>query len=163
MSEATKVIALQEAVKTRNAGGVYDPDAILLAAAKFDAFISGTAAPASEKTPPPAKVEKAAAPAKAEKAAAPAKAKAAAEDVAAAAIANAADEGDEPGDPVVAPITKEAIAEAITGLIQAGARDRAVALLNKYGAASVGKLAAKDYASVMSEIEVISEEVALAS
>ena len=154
MSEATKVIALQEAVKTRNAGGVYDPDAILLAAAKFDAFISGTAAPASEKTPPPAKVEKAAA---------PAKAKAAAEDVAAAAIANAADEGDEPGDPVVAPITKEAIAEAITGLIQAGARDRAVALLNKYGAASVGKLAAKDYASVMSEIEVISEEVALAS
>ncbi len=157
MSEATRCVAIQEAVKVRIAGGVFDPAAIVIAAGIFDDFINGTKTTAAAETKPAA--EKAAKPTPVKT---PVKAKPSAEDTAATQIQQRPAEDDE-SDPVVPAITKESVTAAITALIQAGARDRAVALLGEYNANSVGKLKESDYATVLSKAEAIAEEVALAS
>lgn len=157
MTEFTRTIALQEAVKV---AGMHietqgDAAAVLKIAEQFHEFVKFDAStppqasapgkePAVVKATPPAAPKKAApaaAPAKAAPKAAPAKTE---EEVVDEATATDADEA--------APAaTQKDCADAIAKLIKAGARDAAVGLLGEYGATKLSEVKPASYAAFVAK------------
>lgn len=143
-NEAIRAVALTEAVKTVGSEGA---DKVLAVAAKYDAFLAGTvaaAAPAASAGKPAAATKPAATkPAKPTK---PAKTEEQlAAEALAAAEAEAAAEGGEQE------YTQDDVAAVVDGLLKAGKRPEAVALLKKYKATSVSKVPADSYAAFVTE------------
>ncbi len=162
MSEATRAIALTEAVKTVGAEG--DAAKILAVAAQFHTFLQSDAKPNASTSlapvhaePPKNATTKTAAPAAAKPAAAkPAPAKKAPpakteEQLAAEALAAAEAEqnaADAAGD---AGANKEAVGAVVAALLAAGQRNEAINLLKKFGASSVSGVKAEDYDAFVAE------------
>lgn len=154
MAQATRAVALQEAVKAAGAGkSVTD---ILAAAEKFYTFIEADAkAPATSNTPdkepaakkatPPAPPKKDAPAKAAPPKAAPAKTE---EEVVAEATETEAEETTEAAAPAA---TSKDCATVISTLIKAGAREKAVALLAEFGADTLSKVKPSDYAAFVEQ------------
>jgi tryptophanyl-tRNA synthetase len=130
MPEATRAVALQEAVKVSGASGYKD---VLLAAEAFRAFIEDTAAKVPASTTTPAKAAKAAAkPVKTE------------EQLVAEATAHAADEDDVEAQ-------KQECAGIIDALLKGGRKAKAIALLAKFGAKSLSSVPVESYGDFIIE------------
>ncbi len=154
MSDATRAVALTQAVHVVGSEG---GQAVLDLAAKFDAFLLGSDAPAKVSTPgkepgKPAGTSKPAAGGKK-----PTKTE---DDLAREAAATTKDEeaegteGGEGGEAEAGeqyPATKEGVQAVIAKLLQANKRKEAIALLKKFNAASATGVKTKDAAKFIAE------------
>jgi hypothetical protein len=149
MSEATRAIALTEAVKIGIDKGFSVADTIM-AAGKLAAFLEADATVAFAATPTaaPAAAEpkKLGRPAKGEKPAAPAKA-------AAPAPAPEPEPEPEADAPAADAVTAQHVKEKITALVAANLRAQAQALLGNFGATSFSTLKAEDYAGFVNRAD----------
>lgn len=140
MSQATRAIALQEAVKcfTKD-GNAEDVEQVLGYASKFEAWMNeevagdGSANPAGEAPATPAKRGR------------PAKA--------------ATTPPSEPEAPAPDDL-KQQVGETLSKAIKAG-REEAVAVLAKYGAQSLSTIKPKDYAKVLKDLTALLPDPAL--
>jgi hypothetical protein len=142
MPEATRAVALSEAVKVIGAG---DYGKVLVAAEAFRAFIEDSKAPAS--APAPAKAAPAA------KAAAPAKTAAKPAKSEEQLVAEATKHEPEPDDAAEIEAKRKRCAEIIDALLKAKKRAEAVELLGKFGAKSMTSVKPEDYDALIAEGE----------
>ena len=159
MSEATRAIALGEAVKIVLAGKLPTAETVIAVAESFHTFITSDArgpgvasAPTAEPAPrttagqdaKPAGTAKPAALPRSSSPAPKTNSGKSPEDKAADAVLNenTADQ-------------KKAVSKAISGLIASNLREEAIALLGKHGAVSVSALKVENYAEVIADAEAL--------
>lgn len=148
MSDATRAIALTEAVKVTTAAGGTADDA-LATAEKFHTFMQGDTAPVA--APKPAAPKPAAKPAAA-------KPKQTEEQAVAAATAVSEPEGEPEGEQIDEPTT---VGGAVEQLLKRNLRPAALTLLKKFKATSVSGVKPADAEKFIAEAIVILAEAAL--
>mgnify|MGYP005814760853 CR=1 FL=1 len=154
MSDATRAVALTQAVHVVGADG---GQAVLDLAAKFDAFLLGSDAPAKVSTPAKEPAKPAARTA-AKKTSAKTE-----DDLARDAASEASTDESEPEAPAEQPYppTSEGVQAVIAKMLQANKRKEAINLLKKFGAASATGVKAKDAAKFIAEaLKVVGVEQA---
>jgi hypothetical protein len=139
MSEASKAAALAHAAMVHQGSG--DCMATLETAEAFHAFIGGATVDKETNTVTPAKK---ATPAKAVEKTAPAKKKVAAP------VEEPEEETEEPAE---GEASKEQVAEAIEGLLNANLRPQVIKLFAKYKAKSLSGVAPEDYAAMLQDAQ----------
>lgn len=145
MSQATRAIALDQAVKYGLAQKFNDVGAILDVAACFDTFLDPAVADAA--TP-------------ATKTATPAPAETVKPATKAVTATKAANTGKKPAAAATEPepaFTKQQVIDAIDGLLKTGKKAETIALLKKYGAKSASSVKEEDYEAFLNGASKIAE------
>jgi hypothetical protein len=163
MSEATRSIALAEAVKFDAPHQGSDATRIVAIATIFNAFIEGADVSVAEAAIPTVETVKPVA-AKPKTVTAPKKPAISEEELVAKSIARiaateAAQEAEEEAAKDAADkaesVSRDAVALAVESMLKANKRKEAVALLKKFGATSVSTVKAADYAAFIEESEAV--------
>jgi len=160
MSDATRAVAISEAIKLASFGEDRSPESVLAVAKQFDDFLNAVSETTPAKVSTPGK-EPAKKPAVAAK---PAGKKAAAktEEQLAEEVATPDEETGDPETPaepdVVIKFDKDGVQASIAKMLEANKRKEAIALLKKFGAASAGGVKPKDFKAFITEALKIAGE-----
>jgi len=161
MSDATRAVAISEAIKLAGFGDDRSVETVLATAKQFDDFLNATGetTPAKVSTPGKEPAKKPAVAAKPAGKKTPAKTEEQLAEEVATPDEEAEGEPETPAEPdVVIKFDKDGVQASVAKMLEANKRKEAIALLKKFGAASAGGVKAKDFKAFITEALKIAGE-----